>query len=264
MMFDNFTAAKRKKLPRWLAALLLSSIAIHAAVIAAMVLYGWWQVDKLTLPRGGVTLAVATPPPPPPAARKGAEKRQQERSTEVRRHVTDTTQPVRVTSAEPVSLGDAGDQLGRPDGSESGTAGPEGCVGPGCSTIDVPDLGGEPPPCVGPDCTTCTGDDCDEDHIVPQVAIEERRTHGDPKIYPPDTTVTAIKRDGVSRVVTTVKMCLSARGTVRQLDVLKSSGYPAYDALIRSTMRTWRYEPFTVNDEAVPVCTSITFIYNQR
>lgn len=259
-MFEHFTAAKRKKLPRWLLALMLLSLGIHAIAITAMVLHGWWQVDRLALPKGGVTLAVATPPPPPPAARKGAEKRQEQRSTEVRRPVNETTQPVRVTLAEPVSVGEAGDQLGRPDGSEWGT--PEG-VGPEGSTIGVPDLGSEPPPCVGPDCTRCTGDDCGV-ATVPQVAIEERRTHGDPKIYPPDTTITAIKRDGVSRVVTTVKMCLSSRGTVQRLDVLKSSGYPAYDALIRSTMRTWRYEPFQVNGEPVPVCTAVTFIYNQR
>lgn len=263
-MFDNFTAAKRKKLPRWLAALLLSSIAIHAAVIAAMVLHGWWQVDKLTLPRGGVTLAVTTPPPPPPAARKGADKPATPNATQVRRAVNETTQPVRVTPAGLVSLGEAGEQLGRPDGSESGTAGPEGCVGLACSVIGAPDIGGEPPPCVGPDCNRCTGDDCGEDHIVPQVAMEQRRLSGNRDIYPGDATKLAIQRDGVRRVVTTVKMCLSSGGTVQRLELLKSSGYAEYDALIQATMRTWRYSPFAVNGEAVPVCTSITFIYNQR
>ncbi|HUH04383.1 MAG TPA: energy transducer TonB [Kofleriaceae bacterium] len=262
-MFDNFTAARRKKLPRWLAALLLSSIAIHAAVIAAMVLHGWWQVDKLSLPRGGVTLAVTTPPPPPPAARKGAAKPTAPNPSQLRRAVSDTTQPVTLHDPQTLSLGDAGDQLGVADGITDGV--PDGVAGTTCliGCKDTELSFEEPPPCVGPDCK-CTGDDCDEVPIVPQVAIEERRTHGDPKIYPPDPTLIAIKRDGVSRVVTTVKMCLSAQGTVQQLEVLKSSGYPAYDALIRSTMRTWRYEPFQVNGEPVPVCTSITFIYNQR
>jgi protein TonB len=267
-MFENFTAAKRKKLPRWLLALLLFSIGVHALVIGAMVLHGWWKVDKLGLPKEGVTIAVVSPPPPPPAARKGVEKPSDSsaRPDRVRRPVDETTQPVRLLSDEPVTLGGAGDQLGRPDGvvdgTEDGTDGP--CVGPGCSTIGIPESSGEPP-CVGPSCDECTGDDCDDTiDAVPDVVIEQRRIGGERRIYPPDTTKAAIVRDRLRRVVVTVKMCLSKGGTVQHLEVLRSSGYPEYDALIRSTMRTWKYSPFEVNGNAVPVCTSVTFIYNQR
>ena len=56
-------------------------------------------------------------------------------------------------------------------------------------------------------------------------------------------------------------MCLSSGGSVDKLQVLKSTGYAAYDSKIKSTMRSWRYRPFKVNGRAVPVCTSVTFIY---
>lgn len=31
-----------------------------------------------------------------------------------------------------------------------------------------------------------------------------------------------------------------------------------------ATIRTWRYSPYTVGGVAVPVCTSVVFIYSQR
>ena len=58
-----------------------------------------------------------------------------------------------------------------------------------------------------------------------------------------------------------VKMCLTSGGTVQKLNVLKTTGHPAYDNKIKTKMREWKYRPFMVNGKAVPVCTSVTFIY---
>jgi hypothetical protein len=44
---------------------------------------------------------------------------------------------------------------------------------------------------------------------------------------------------------------------------IQSTGVSRYDALLIAHMRIWRYSPYQVNDEPVPVCTYVTFIYKQ-
>ena len=38
----------------------------------------------------------------------------------------------------------------------------------------------------------------------------------------------------------------------------------AYDRKIIGGIYTWRYSPYLINDQPVPVCTAVTFIYSQR
>ena len=64
--------------------------------------------------------------------------------------------------------------------------------------------------------------------------------------------------------VAVVKMCLNARGSVDRLAILKTSGYPGYDAKLKAHMQTWQYRPFRVNGKPVRVCTAVTFIYRPR
>jgi TonB family protein len=99
--------------------------------------------------------------------------------------------------------------------------------------------------------------------IVPQVVLNQNRISGNEHIVPNDEVKLQIKRDAKTRVVATVKMCLSARGNVNKLVILKSSGYPSYDRRIKAEMLRWKYSPFMVNNKPIPVCTSVTFIYNQ-
>ena len=47
-------------------------------------------------------------------------------------------------------------------------------------------------------------------------------------------------------------------------NMLKSTGFGAYDSKIQSEMRSWRYRPYMMNGRAVPVCTAVTFIYSQH
>lgn len=118
-------------------------------------------------------------------------------------------------------------------------------------------FGGPPPPPPPPP--------PNQPQIVPQIALEQQRIAGDKHILPPDEVRLAMKRANQSRLVTTMKMCLDANGSVESVLSLKSSGYPSYDTLLATTIkRTWKYRPFTINGKAVPVCTSVTFIYNQR
>ena len=77
-------------------------------------------------------------------------------------------------------------------------------------------------------------------------------------------------RDASSAVGATIcggafKLCLSAAGQISSVTMIKSTGFPAYDNKILQTMRgEWKYKPFAINGKAVPVCTSVTFIYSQQ
>ncbi len=73
-----------------------------------------------------------------------------------------------------------------------------------------------------------------------------------------------MKKQGTTRLVTVIKMCLSSSGIPDKLRLLKSSGYRAYDKKIIIELGKWRYRPFLVNGRPVPVCTSVTLLYNQK
>ena len=61
-----------------------------------------------------------------------------------------------------------------------------------------------------------------------------------------------------------VKICLSEKGNVKSVQVLKGSDFPKYDAKIQKEMKSWKYRPFLVDGKATPVCSAITMIYVQK
>lgn len=256
-MFDNFENAQRSRKSRWIFAVLAGVVGLHGVLVAGLVVRGWWDVERLALPREGVSLAVAAPPPAPPAARKGspAVSATKDVSKVVRRAPAETTQPVTLSEpAEATTGGGDGTRLGHTDG--VGDRGPEvGCVGVTCA-----DLVAEAPPEADP-CATDPASCKVDDPVVPQVAVDKQRIAGDPEIRPDRETQLAMVRDRVASTRITVKMCLSASGSVRSLDIIRSTGYPAYDARVLREMRQWRYRPFEVNGVPTPVCTAITIFY---
>jgi protein TonB len=165
---------------------------------------------------------------------------------------TEMTQPVKIEDPEEIDE-DEGEEFGVEGGVPGGVAGgvPEGVVG------GV--LGGPPPPPPPPPEIKA-----EEPTVVAQVVLEQQRLSGNKLIIPDDEVKLQIKREAKTRVITTVKMCLSAGGNVTRLTFLKSSGYPSYDQKIKQEMQQWKYSPFQVNGKPVPVCTSVTFIYNQK
>lgn len=98
-------------------------------------------------------------------------------------------------------------------------------------------------------------------NVVPPAKLETQRIAGTTSILPSDTVIRGMQDAGTERVVAVEKMCLDAQGVVASLARLKSSGFPSYDRAIEHSMRDWRYKPYLVNGHAVPVCTSVTFIY---
>jgi hypothetical protein len=100
---------------------------------------------------------------------------------------------------------------------------------------------------------------------VPPTLLEGSRTAGDKNITPDDVTKTEIARSGRDRIIGSFKLCVGTRGDVASVTLLKSTGFPAYDQKILSTMQDeWKYRPYMVNGNVTPVCTAVTFIYSQK
>jgi protein TonB len=240
-VFDNYVGAKLARRSKWMTIIITISLIIHAGVGGAVVVRSMWAIQKLEPP--DTELALSTPPPPPPPPPAGSSKPKNEAKRIVRK-VKETVQPDQ-KKIEPEDV-----QIAEDEGVEGGVEG--GVAGGVLGGVEGGVLGGveEPPKVEAP-------------KVVPQVALEAQRISGEKDIQPPNDVATQMARSGKG-TVGVVKMCLNAGGTVDKLSVLKSTNYPAYDNKIKQKMREWKYRPFQVNGKAVPVCTSVTFIYRPR
>jgi periplasmic protein TonB len=252
-MFENYIGARTHKQRKWIGLTVSMSAAIHALALTAFIVHSFWVIDKLPVPEERATIGGPPPPPPPPPPAGSSKPKVEEkrRLLKVEEPVQPTKKPQDMDRVEVVSSHEAGVE----GGVEGGVAG--GVVGGVIGGVEGGVLGGigdaPPPPPPAPQ----------EPQIVPQAAIEQQRIAGEAQIAPTDDVKLQIRRDGRNRVVPVVRMCLTASGGISSLNLIKSSGYPAYDRRILSKMREWRYRPFMVNEKAVPVCTSVTFIYTQ-
>ena len=74
-----------------------------------------------------------------------------------------------------------------------------------------------------------------------------------------------ISQSGKDKLLGVYKLCITAEGNVASVVQLRTTGFPAYDAKIKATIRgEWRYQPFLLNGKPTPVCTAVTFIYSQK
>ena len=96
--------------------------------------------------------------------------------------------------------------------------------------------------------------------FVSQAALERARVGGVKTIRPSTAVAMKIGKSG-KRAIGVVKMCLDSSGKVKSLKTLKSTGHATYDAKIKSKMRGWRYRPTMIGGVAMPVCSSVTFVY---
>lgn len=90
------------------------------------------------------------------------------------------------------------------------------------------------------------------------------RTSGATALAPSDHVKTAIQRARVSTLIGSFQYCLAPTGKVDSVDLIRSTGVPDYDALIMSGIRAWQYDPYLDDGKPVPVCSSVTFHYDQR
>jgi hypothetical protein len=94
--------------------------------------------------------------------------------------------------------------------------------------------------------------------------IEGRRIAGSKAIVPDDDTKRLIQESGLTRITGSFRVCIDDTGVVESVFLLRSTGLARYDARIIGGIRQWKYSPYMVDDQPVPVCTVVTFIYSQR
>lgn len=97
-----------------------------------------------------------------------------------------------------------------------------------------------------------------------EAPINVQRVEGDKLITPDALTVAAILRAERSSVIGVFNVCIDSKGDVADISVVRSTRFPAYDAKIQRQMRTWRYQPVLLGGLPAPVCTKVTFVYQQK
>jgi hypothetical protein len=93
---------------------------------------------------------------------------------------------------------------------------------------------------------------------------EGKRIRGEKGIAPDDATKRAIHAAGLSRLIGSFRVCIDDAGLVESVLPLRSTGFASYDRSILAGIQQWVYSPYSVDGQAVPVCTNVTFIYSQR
>ncbi len=96
---------------------------------------------------------------------------------------------------------------------------------------------------------------------VAPTMLEATRRSGDKIIQPDDATKKQIVASGKGRAIGSWKLCIDTAGAVTTVKMLKTTGFAAYDAKLEAGIKTWAYAPFMIDDQPVPVCTAVTFIY---
>jgi TonB family protein len=89
------------------------------------------------------------------------------------------------------------------------------------------------------------------------------RQSGQPEIAPSDDAKKAAA--GKPFAVAIVKVCLTADGRVASTKLAKSSGVPAYDKQLQTTIEaTWAFEPYATDGAPEPACASATFVSHRN
>lgn len=78
------------------------------------------------------------------------------------------------------------------------------------------------------------------------------------EVKPPESVARAIADSNQAGARALAHVCFSSQGKVRRRRVVKSSGYPAYDAAIASEIRQWRVQPALGNR-----CIDVVFDYRK-
>lgn len=239
---------------RWL---IVISLLGHLTLAFGLFVAGVWHIDQMPAGRH-VTAALATMSPPaaaggaPLAARKVDIVKKP-----VHEIVQPTVKPDLVpTPAVPTTTSpDPGEGSGSGAGSGSGDdpTGTGGCTTPPCGIGEpIPAVAVLPPP--KPPATPKLP-------FVAPVILEGLRISGQTQIHPPEGVANQILRDNRARVTGGFRVCLGAAGEVASVTMALSTKYPAYDALLAETIRTWRYKPYLVDNRPTAVCGNVTFIF---
>ena len=258
-MFDSYVSAgARDRRRRWVTGATITSVLVHAAGAVALVLWSFWTIDRLS-PKYVPVSFRGDPGLPGPVAGGGTP-----RSAPSATPVTPTHGVVQPRKHGPAEVGPV-----------AAAPGPGGPGGPG-PVVDVisdrfgdcldcrPD-GTEPPPRdptpVGAPATppVATTVKAAPKNVAPSV-VAALRVSGQPQIDPPADFYDLMRSAGKQKVVVPAELCLSVDGVPTSVELGTSTGSPEYDRKIDREMRAWRYRPYRVDGQPIPVCTVVTFV----
>jgi len=259
---SNLLRPQRRGARRWL---VIVSLIAHAAAIGAYVVVGMMRIERLTPDKGRISISMghqidpgsgptpgSKPKPPKP------EQPPQVKTVKPKVIVQPVDQSHISLEQSPSTANDTDDSTGDTDDTGGGGGGGgDPCIGPDCKTG-----GGDP--CVGANCKTGGGDTkpiVEQVENIPPTVIQSLRLSGDTQIHPSEVALNAMRRDGKTKVLGIVKLCLDTSGRINKVSVLKSTGYPDYDLGLVRGVRTWTYRPHRVNNTPVPVCSTVAFAY---
>lgn len=254
---------------RWLIAV---SVTAHLAVGAGLFVSGVWRIERLHADpvRNELVLPLAPPAPSggPVAVKNDPIKPKQ---TIVKGTVQPTTKPVDKQPDQPPGGENPGPITGPGDPLDTGHC-TENCA-PTKTPEPVCGDGSVDPGEQCDDGNTASSDGCSSTcrievkleppkprPVDPRV-FQGLRISGETQLHPSTTTQSVMIRDGVDRVSGTIKVCITTDGGVASAAMARSTKYDDYDATLLSAVRTWRYQPYTLNGTPVPACSFVTFNY---
>jgi TonB family protein len=267
-MFDWYVGRKAegKRRAGWVGTTVAASIAVHAAVAAALLLSAMWQIEKLdadfaTRMQASIPGARLDPGPLPAAGEeRRSEPRSEKKAARTRANaLTPSDAEQEAGDGDGEDGGDGGGQGG--GGGGDGSGGDGGCVsvtgcvvGPGTGELPL-DL---PPddPCVR------DPDRCKGPEVVPEKVLEGHRVAGETFIPAPEAVRQQMHRARVERITATLRICIDRRGEVAGVDLLRPSGHPEWDRRLARAARDWRYRPYRL-EGGTPVAARgpVTLLY---
>ena len=266
---------------RWAGPAAVLSVVVHVGALVALLIAATWRIEKLEIQNRPVFLALGVGAALPQASEEPRQVAKPKEAPRRVRRVRDLAQP------EPRPADPPPDQPAEPDESELAKRDGEGLrlfgdcdSGVGCTPSGLAAFELDLPVCGNG--RVEKGEQCDDggrvnrdgcsvhcalerETMVDNRVIEGYRIAGDPQIHAPDAVRQQMADRGVTTTLGAVKMCLREDGGVLSLRLLRSTGYPAYDRLLTTSMAGWRYRPYQMaNGTHVMACTVVTFIYRMN
>jgi TonB family protein len=258
---------------RWLIAV---SMGAHLAVAGGLSVASVWQIERLDGHRRFRDGIGVLPPPPAPSgglvAAKAPPIKPKDKPKDKKHPPPVTVQPT--TTTTPVTTEATVSENPGP-GPGPGTQDDTGTCKDNCAPSHADPVCGDGSLDAGEQCddgNIASGDGCSSTcqiEVKPRPPIKQLepkvmsalRISGETQVHPSSSTQSLMVHDGTGRVTGTVKLCISASGTVTSTRLLVPTKYDDYDAALLAAVQDWRYQPYTVAGVPVPACSSVSFIY---
>ena len=95
-------------------------------------------------------------------------------------------------------------------------------------------------------------------HLVSTDVVAAQRIFGTTQIRVPAEERATL---GVRTVRASIQVCVSERGRPSQVRFVHASSLPGWNRALFEAIRAWRYTPFKLDDQRVPVCTVVSFVF---